>query len=504
MPPWQPRIIKKLQKEYEVQDMHELYGKDTKAISSDGRRCREHSIGITRNHIILNKDTIGREATLVGSQGKEAILDEGQSRPLNLGQSRSDRAACVQEFSKSTRSNFSLNAGEQAVFNLNSRSQHFDLNEHDSSCMFPGKDSELMYYEVNNVEQWPSLSDEGNSLTDHMQFKTCTNADYENGRMPGMHLNKDKFYSFHDQSDTRAICVDLNLPALQVKVNQEHQRTCIPSYSGKNVSDLPSPQKQHSHLHHLSISGNGAENNSILQDETDPNHDFLLDESYGLYPGNDIGGYPNTSEGHQPRTGIEETKFFNGLNVPFMPCPDINIGKVESGRSDTSSNNFFQNDDHLETQYGSAVWDIFRRQDVPKLTEYLKKHHREFRHINGLPVNSVIHPIHDQILYLNEKHKKQLKLEFGVEPWTFEQHLGEAVFVPAGCPHQVRNRKSCIKVALDFVSPENVQECIRLTEEFRLLPKNHRSKEDKLEIKKMAVYAADVAIAEATKLMGGN
>jgi len=28
-----------------------------------------------------------------------------------------------------------------------------------------------------------------------------------------------------------------------------------------------------------------------------------------------------------------------------------------------------------------------------------------------------------------------------VEPWTFVQHLGEAVFIPAGCPHQVRNRK---------------------------------------------------------------
>lgn len=37
-------------------------------------------------------------------------------------------------------------------------------------------------------------------------------------------------------------------------------------------------------------------------------------------------------------------------------------------------------------------------------------------------------------------------------------------------------------MALDFVSPENVQECIRLTEEFRLLPENHRSREDKLEV----------------------
>ncbi|XVF12678.1 hypothetical protein REPUB_Repub08aG0139800 [Reevesia pubescens] len=134
-----------------------------------------------------------------------------------------------------------------------------------------------------------------------------------------------------------------------------------------------------------------------------------------------------------------------------------------------------------EKAHGGAVWDIFRREDVPKLTEYLRKHQKEFYHFSNLPVNSVIHPIHDQTLYLSERHKKQLKEEFNVEPWTFEQLVGEAVFIPAGCPHQVRNRQSCIKVALDFVSPENVQECIRLTEEFRLLPKSHRAKEDKLE-----------------------
>ena len=37
-------------------------------------------------------------------------------------------------------------------------------------------------------------------------------------------------------------------------------------------------------------------------------------------------------------------------------------------------------------------------------------------------------------------------------------------------------------VALDFVSPENVFECIRLTEEFCLLSQNYRAKEDKLEV----------------------
>ncbi|CAM6097598.1 unnamed protein product [Calypogeia fissa] len=146
--------------------------------------------------------------------------------------------------------------------------------------------------------------------------------------------------------------------------------------------------------------------------------------------------------------------------------------------------------------YGGALWDIFRREDVPKLQEYIKKHREEFRHISNKPVPYVLHPIHDQTFYLDERHKKQLKEEYQIEAWTFEQHYGEAVFIPAGCPHQVRNLKSCIKVALDFVSPENIQECISLTEQFRLLPKGHRAKEDKLEVKRMVLYAAKQAVSD--------
>ncbi|MCL7044481.1 hypothetical protein MKW94_001520 [Papaver nudicaule] len=81
-------------------------------------------------------------------------------------------------------------------------------------------------------------------------------------------------------------------------------------------------------------------------------------------------------------------------------------------------------------------------------------------------------------------------------PKKMDAGISPSVIIPAGCPHQVRNLKSCTKVAVDFVSLENVPICIQLTEEFRRLPFEHRAKEDKLEVKKMAIYAAKEAVAD--------
>jgi hypothetical protein len=40
-------------------------------------------------------------------------------------------------------------------------------------------------------------------------------------------------------------------------------------------------------------------------------------------------------------------------------------------------------------------------------------------------------------MFLTARHLAALKREEGVEPWTFEQNQFEAVYIPAGCPHQV-------------------------------------------------------------------
>lgn len=54
---------------------------------------------------------------------------------------------------------------------------------------------------------------------------------------------------------------------------------------------------------------------------------------------------------------------------------------------------------------------------------------------------------------------------------------------------------NCIKVAEDFVSPENVSHCFTLTQEFRDLSERHQNHEDKLQIKNIMYHAVKDSIS---------
>ena len=105
------------------------------------------------------------------------------------------------------------------------------------------------------------------------------------------------------------------------------------------------------------------------------------------------------------------------------------------------------------------------------------------------------HPIHDANIYLTASLRRRLWEEEGVRGYRFVQCEGEAVFIPAGCPHQVYNLRSSIKVAEDFVSPEHIERCLRLTEQFRALPLAHRRKVDALGVKDIILHSVSQALS---------
>ncbi|XP_075065327.1 lysine-specific demethylase 3B isoform X2 [Mixophyes fleayi] len=145
---------------------------------------------------------------------------------------------------------------------------------------------------------------------------------------------------------------------------------------------------------------------------------------------------------------------------------------------------------HEGKEKPGALWHIYAAKDAEKIRELLRK----FGDEQGQENPADHDPIHDQSWYLDQSLRKRLYDEYGVQGWAIVQFLGDAVFIPAGAPHQVHNLYSCIKVAEDFVSPEHVKHCFRLTQEFRHLSNTHTNHEDKLQVKNIIYHAVKDAV----------
>ena len=128
---------------------------------------------------------------------------------------------------------------------------------------------------------------------------------------------------------------------------------------------------------------------------------------------------------------------------------------------------------------GCAAWDLFRPCDSDQLRQFL----------NDKFAKQPTDPIHAQNYYLDEQLRRELYDQYQVMSYRVYQRPGEAVFIPAGCAHQVANLADCIKVAIDFVSVENIERCENLTKEFRDLNQRLAWKEDVLQLRNMMWFA---------------
>lgn len=143
-----------------------------------------------------------------------------------------------------------------------------------------------------------------------------------------------------------------------------------------------------------------------------------------------------------------------------------------------------------DNELPGALWHIYAPSDTEKIRNFLRKVAIE----RGEMLNQNHDVIHDQNCYLDSTLRKRLYDEYHVEGYPIVQYLGDAIFIPAGAPHQVLNLHNCIKVATDFVSPENVSECLRLTHEIRMLSDKHSNHADKLQMKNILYHAVKNAL----------
>ncbi|CAB4062893.1 KDM3 [Lepeophtheirus salmonis] len=143
-----------------------------------------------------------------------------------------------------------------------------------------------------------------------------------------------------------------------------------------------------------------------------------------------------------------------------------------------------------EGRLPGALWHIYHPSDTNKIRCFLNKVALE----KGKRLDPHDDPIHDQSNYLDGPLRLKLYENYGVKGYGIIQCAGDTVFIPAGACHQVRNLHNCIKIAEDFVSPENTSHCLHLTQEFRHLTDFHTNHEDKLQIKNLMYHSVKTAI----------
>ena len=76
---------------------------------------------------------------------------------------------------------------------------------------------------------------------------------------------------------------------------------------------------------------------------------------------------------------------------------------------------------------GAAVWDIFPADATDTIRQFLRE----------LTNYGIDDPVLRQTFYISTPKLKKLREQYNVIPWRIYQNPGDAIFIPAGCAHQV-------------------------------------------------------------------
>lgn len=107
----------------------------------------------------------------------------------------------------------------------------------------------------------------------------------------------------------------------------------------------------------------------------------------------------------------------------------------------------------FEEADGGALWDVFWRQDFPKLEEYLKKHFKEFKNIYGLPLTHVTIAVKFYLVFHSKNFDAILSLSMCCLPHDYKRMLSfdVSVFCFVISPQDEQNFESLFIIVIFYL-----------------------------------------------------